>query len=252
MILRILIAVKIALILIIPTIGQTLPSLENAIQAYENNDYENAVQFFELTIAGGISNGEIFYNLGNAYYQQGDIANALLNYRRALQFLPRDLDLNIQIARTRSLRTELPTETTHPLIILEQATENLLTIPELGIVALISWIVFWVLILLHRFRRSWRNTLRFIIGIWFVGTVSLVVLLGTRLYVYSNMPPAIVITDSAPIYSGPSVSYFRQYDLFTASEIYIVREDGEWQQFITSDNRQGWIQPDAIAIIPLK
>lgn len=233
-------------------IGQSRSSLENAKQAYEHDDYDSAIQFFELTVGGGIYNGDIFYNLGNTYYQKGDIAHALLNYRRALQSLPRDLDLNIQLARTRSLRTVPQSDTTHPLILIEQITETILTINELSIVTLVMWTIFWLLLGIYQLRQQWRSTLKPIISIVFVLLIFASGLFGTRLYIHNNMPPAIVTSGTATIYSGPSVSYFHQYDLFAASEIYVVEEHDEWRRFVTSGNRQGWVQAEFISIVPLK
>lgn len=219
-------------------------SLENAGQAYESGDFENAIQFFDLTVSGGIYNGEIFYNYGTAHYQLGNVGNALLNYRRALQSLPRDLDLNIQLARTRALRNIPQTDTTHPIILLEQMTETALTINELSIITLILWSTFWIFVALYQIREQWRSTLRLVIGILLIFVLSALALLGARLYIHNNMSPAVVTIGSAPVYSGPSISYFRQYDLFEGSEIYIVETQDEWSKFVTPDNRVGWVESD--------
>jgi len=236
---------------IFPVASQTMESLDNAAEAYNNGDYDNAIQFLELTVSGGINNGDIFYNLGNAYYEKGDIGKALLNYRRAMQLIPRDLDLNIQMARTRSLQAIVQTDTTHWLIFIEQATETIITIMELSIITFITWSLFWILLAFYRLYSAWRGALRFPLGLMFTVVLTLSVLLGARLYIYHNMPPAIVTIDSAPVYSGPSVSYFRQYDLFSGSEIYITDEQDEWLKFVTSTNQQGWIDINNITIIPL-
>ena len=37
---------------------------------------------------GGISNGYLYYNLGNCYLVQGEIGKAILNYRRAERLIP--------------------------------------------------------------------------------------------------------------------------------------------------------------------
>lgn len=248
---RRLIVLLIILFVTSPVFAQTIASLDNASQAYEQGDFENAIQFFELTIEGGIYNGEIFYNLGNAYYQQNDIAYALLNYRRALQSLPRDLDLNIQLARARSIRTIPQQDVAHPLILMEQMTENAVTVHELGLITLVIWVLLWTLIALYQLQREWRGTLKLAIGICLIFVLGLGALLGTRIYVYNNMSPAIVTVGSAPVYSGPSVSYFHQSDLFAASEIYVVEKQDEWRRFVTPDNQQGWIQAEAISLVPV-
>jgi len=240
------------LVLTTPVTGQSMASLDNAKQAYENNDFETAIQFFELTISGGIYNGEIFYNLGNAHYQQENIGNALLNYRRALQYLPRDLDLNIQIARTRALRPLPESDTTHPIILLEQVAATALTITELSFLTLILWTTLWLLLGTYQIRKPWRNILKLIIAVNFVFVLGLGLLMGSRLYIQYSMPPAIVTSGSAPIYSGPSISYFRQYDLFEANEIYITETQDEWSKFVTGDNRIGWIHTEHYTLLDVK
>jgi tetratricopeptide (TPR) repeat protein len=237
---------------VLPIASQSMESLDNATQAYNDGNIDNAIQFLELTVSGGISNGEIFYNLGNTYYEKGDIGKALLNYRRAMQLIPRDLDLNIQIARTRSLRATLQTDTTHGLIFLEQVSEAVVTIIELSIVTFFIWSLFWIILALYRINSAWRTTLRFPLGIAFSALLTLSILLGARLYVYHNMTPAIVTVDSVPIYSGPSATYFRQDDLFSGDEIYILDEQNKWLRFVTPTNQQGWVDVNAVTEIPIK
>ncbi len=249
MIRRYIVACILAMFFIMSTAGQSLGSLNNAEQAYQNNDFENAIQYFDLTISGGIYNGEIYYNFGTAHYQLGNIGNALLNYRRALQFLPRDLDLNIQIARTRALRNIPATDTTNPIILLEQMTETVVTISELAMVSFLLWSILWILIGIYQIRKAWRSTLRLIIGILLIFVLGFGTLLGARLYIHTSMPAAVITVGSAPIYSGPSISYFRQYDLFEGSEIYITDKQEEWSKFVTPDNREGWIETNNLTTL---
>ena len=57
---------------------------------------------YELAIReGGLANGPLFYNLGNVYFRLGDMGRAILNYRRALRFMPNDRNLltNLEYAR---------------------------------------------------------------------------------------------------------------------------------------------------------
>ncbi len=239
-------------LLAMQTSGQSLDSLDNAQQAYTQTDYDSAIQFFELTVSGGIYNGEILYNLGNTYYHQGNLGQALLNYQRAMLFIPRDLDLNIQIARVRSLRSTIQTEVAQPLILIEQATSQVFTITELSILTFILWCITWIAIILIQIKKSWRRKFIVAVGILCIACASIVVLLGARLYIYHQMPFAVITKSSTPVYSGASISYFKQYELSEASEIYILETQDEWYKFVTADNRQGWIESEAVSLVPLK
>ena len=75
-----------------------------ADQAYMDQEYSKAIDIYEQLLAKGVS-GEIYYNLGNAYYKKEEIAKALLNYERAVLFSPnnRDYIANLEIARAKTV-----------------------------------------------------------------------------------------------------------------------------------------------------
>ncbi len=45
--------------------------------------FEHAVQLYEKLLGSGFINGQIYYNLGNAYYRLGMSGKAIIYYRRA-------------------------------------------------------------------------------------------------------------------------------------------------------------------------
>jgi len=68
------------------------------------NVYQKSIMHFERIIdEGGVRNGRLYYNLGNAYFRWGDIGRAILNYRRAALYMPNDPNLkqNLEFARSR-------------------------------------------------------------------------------------------------------------------------------------------------------
>jgi tetratricopeptide (TPR) repeat protein len=73
---------------------------DQANQLYQQNKFAEARDAYEKIVQNGYAGGEVYYNLGNAYYKLGDAGRAILNYERALRFMPGDDDLthNLQIA----------------------------------------------------------------------------------------------------------------------------------------------------------
>ena len=71
-----------------------------ANQAYKSGDFTTAAMQYEKLLSSGLVNGDIYYNLGNAYLKKGAIGHAVLNFRMAERFLPRDADIeaNLQYA----------------------------------------------------------------------------------------------------------------------------------------------------------
>jgi tetratricopeptide (TPR) repeat protein len=66
--------------------------------------YQDAILNFERVVKdGGIRNGSLYYDIGNAYFRLGDVGRAVLNYKRASLYMPNDPNLkqNLDYARNR-------------------------------------------------------------------------------------------------------------------------------------------------------
>jgi hypothetical protein len=84
-------------------------------QANAAADPDRAAQFYEKAILlyqkiidpGGVRNAGLYYNLANAYLLEGDIGQAILNYRRAAKLDGSDLNIqkNLTFARSRRVDT---------------------------------------------------------------------------------------------------------------------------------------------------
>ena len=63
---------------------------QQAAAAYANKNYPEAIELYQqLSKEQGVSS-ELYYNLGNAYYRNGDNGNAVLYYERSLRLNPRN------------------------------------------------------------------------------------------------------------------------------------------------------------------
>src|SRR5438477_6964268 len=69
--------------------GQTDPSFAKANDEYAQNHFSDAIRDYENLVQAHEYSAPLFYNLGNAYFRNGDFARAILNYERALALEPR-------------------------------------------------------------------------------------------------------------------------------------------------------------------
>ena len=76
-----------------------------ADSAYAAADYATAVYIYEQLVAAEGEAASVYYNLGNSYYKQGEIACAILNYERALLITPNngDVQFNLELARSKAV-----------------------------------------------------------------------------------------------------------------------------------------------------
>jgi len=70
---------------------------------YRQGDYALAIENYKKVLGSGVVSGQVYYNLGNAYFKNNDLGNAMVNYLRARRYMPRDPDLKSNISHARSL-----------------------------------------------------------------------------------------------------------------------------------------------------
>lgn len=77
-----------------------LQALEIFDAAKNAEDYRESAKILESIVADGFQSGTVFYNLGNAYFRAGEYGRAILSYRKAQPYRPRDpyLKANLQQA----------------------------------------------------------------------------------------------------------------------------------------------------------
>lgn len=71
----------VALLAISTTVLAT--SVEEGAQAMKNMDYRNAIDIYQTLIDEGKTSGELFYNVGVAHAELGNIGSSLFNFHRA-------------------------------------------------------------------------------------------------------------------------------------------------------------------------
>ena len=75
-----------------------------ALDIFDNSktpeDFHAAAKAFESLLEDGYDNGAVNYNLGNAYFRANEFGKAIVHFRRAKRYLPRDpfVQANLQQA----------------------------------------------------------------------------------------------------------------------------------------------------------
>lgn len=226
------------------------PQAQNSVDlqaAYEQEQYQIIVDTLEQQQAAGISNGALHYNLALAYEALNEDGRAMLHALKSAQYMPRDTDLNLLIARLGLDSNNLTTGTSDALTTMATLSNNLFTVNELSYLAFLAWVILFGLAIAYRLRHTWRDTLRILLvatGTLFMVTIAV---LASRVTLETVYPAAVVLNASAQVYSGPGDDYLRLYELYGGAEIRLINHQTGWTRFTLPDGRQGWIENDKIA-----
>lgn len=81
---------------------------QQADSAYNKEDYRGAISLYKQAIDSDGVSADIYYNLGNAYFRNGQPGMAVVSYERALKLEPSHTDARHNLAFVRSRIQDLP------------------------------------------------------------------------------------------------------------------------------------------------
>lgn len=219
-----------------------------ANQAYKSGDFAAAAAGYEKLLAAGLLNGELLYNLGNACLKKGEIGRAILMYRKAELYMPRDADLEANL-----------------LYALGQAKDKIdcgegesflktvcfwytkLSCRELCFVFLFVNAVFWLLFIVRLFWRA--DLLNICLYVFLFLSILMGASLGVKLYSAAYMRNGVVLEGEVMVRSGSSLSDTVLFKLHEGAELAVTGEENEWLKITLCDGKKGWVQKPSIGIV---
>ncbi len=221
-----------------------------ANEAFAAGDYARAISLYTSALETGVEDASIFSNLAAAYYRSGDLAGALLNYRRAEQYSPRDPDLVHNLALVRGSRQAVVGDETGFFEGLAAFCIRLVTLDEQVILTWMIWMGWfglatgWLLAN-ERSRRAIRPFLFVLSGLLLVALLAL----GNRWLLGQYRPEVIVRDTDLAVYSGPGDQYLRLFRLTAAVEGRVMQHERGWIRLRLPDGRQGWVEAAGVEAI---
>ncbi|MDR2065917.1 MAG: tetratricopeptide repeat protein [Prevotellaceae bacterium] len=219
-----------------------------ANKLYNEGKYEDAVDIYEAVLDAGKESSYLYYNLGNAYFKQNTLAAAILNYERAYRLNPSDEDINHNLAIARSQLTDKFDEVPEFFVItIFGKIKSLFAANTWGIIALLSFAVFLILVLLFLFAgKLFVRRLSF----WIACLVLLLSvsckLIENNLRKYSS---AIVFVPVLTAKTSPDDSGKDMFLLHEGTKVLVRDNFNEWTKIQLPSGEQGWVVSEAITII---
>ena len=218
-------------------------TLDQANTHYIAGEYAEAADAYLYLVEAGNRTGDVYYNLGNALYREGDVGSALLAWKRAQWLSPRDGDILANLERGRSQAVDgLEVDSGPGLFFLRRS----LSVGEQGWLA--AWLIALVggLLLARRFRPGFEVGIPvLLLGV--PGAVLAFSALQGHGQFMARMP-AVVLSDAVDARSagGSGVSLF---ELHMGAEVVIVEQVGGVSLVMLGDERRGWVPDEALGVV---
>ena len=235
-----------------PALGR----LAAANQRHERGEFTEAVQHYEAVIGMGYRDPVVYYNLGNAYLESGDLGRAILNYLRAEELSPRDPDIfaNLAVARSRTV-DQLEAEGDTLVASVANFGGRWATTAEFAVAALLLWAVAGIIVVALILRPAMRlgAVLRggavAAVVVMLVPLVPLVPLLS-MLYSDPYDNTGVVTAGTVEVLSGPGTQYSEEFALHSGAQVRLVDSRHGWLQVaLPGGELQGWLPAHAVEAV---
>ncbi|MFC1843579.1 hypothetical protein ACFLZ5_02175 [Thermodesulfobacteriota bacterium] len=208
------------------------------------------LRFNSLVEQGGVKNGKLFYNIGNINFLLDDIGRALLNYRRAEQYIANDPNLVKNLAYARNMRQD-------NLEIKDQKKiqQTLFFFHyDLGIKTRlilfgIAYVFFWIFAGIKIFSQRPYTNWTLAISLFF--TLLFGISLSVEQYQATRNPEGVILAPEIMARQGDAESYQPSFEdpLHAGTEFILLEERGVWWQIELPDGRSCWIPSSSGALV---
>jgi len=220
-------------------------AFEQANKLYEQGKFAEAATAYEKMIAGGQASTAVYFNLGNAFFKDGQLGRAILNYRRAEWLSPRDPDLLANLAFARKVANGGTPEDPNYW----QQFIGKLNLNEWTVLTMTAWWLWLIMLGMALWEPKWKTPLRTYRVLACAGGVCLTIFAWAAARDRLETNPAVVTTKEAVIRYGPlpeSRSFFTLHD---GAELRVLDQKGEWLQVADSAQRIGWLKQDQVTLL---
>lgn len=220
---------------------------EQANDAYQAKDYSKAIQMYEQLLTEGYQSPELEYNLGNAYFREGQLGHAILHYERGAILAPSDDDIqhNLRFAN-------------------EQLTDDFSLLPQFffaklwdglrmkmsatawGVLALAIWWAGMIGLGIWLFGKDRSQKKKgFFWGLVALGISILPLMLAlSRANFDENTKHAIVLSEQAAVRSAPDANGNEIITIHEGLKVKLLDEISGWWQVELPDGEKGWLSDE--------
>ncbi len=203
-------------------------------------------------LEGGNHSPELYAQLGYSYYQEADLAHAVLYYEKALKLKPRDKDISDALDL---IRNELSIQITEiPDFVLSRYYRNvsrLFSSTSWSVIQLLCGALLLGLIYLRLFKsgehlsNKWAGIL---IGLTAFLMLLSVLFASARKYEEKGQVSGIAMSEHG-IYEAPDDRSELIVSIGPGNKVFLIDEIGEWYKVLLRDKDTGWIPKDQIKLI---
>jgi len=246
-------AILLAVMVLVPPAASFVSASETArtfiegAEAYRNGDWPQAIAAFESIAVQGVDNGQLYYNLGNAYLKNDDIGRAILWYERALKHIPDDPDLRFNYDYALTLTKDEGGAQTSPLLQILFFWKFQLSPASVRWLAVMLNAALWIGLTILAVRR--KPLLRPTVVLL---ALAAILFSATAVFNYvelSRIRHAVILPAEVAVRSGFADSATQLFLLHAGTKVRVERESDTHVMVRYTAEKIGWVKKADVGII---
>jgi len=218
--------------------------MEQANEAYQLNDFADAIALYTKVIDLRYESATLYYNLGNAYFKSGDNARALLWLERARRLDPNNEDIIHNISFIQQKLIDKIEHLPELLIVkLWNKCSALLTGNQWAILSIVACAIFalcLLVILLIRIR--WIRSVSISIAVLaLIFTLFSIIFAKKESVRYIQHPEGIIMGYVVHIKSTPNEKGSDLFVIHSGLKVGITDQLNEWVEIRLPNGEKGWV-----------
>ena len=217
-----------------------------ANQDYREGNFQEAVEAYQQLIRTDHGAPRIQYNLGNAWFRMNQLGRAILAYERAHIAMPRDADLNFNLAHARDQVVDaiLPSKGFFSMAFFWLPTVSQSEL--FWCFAMLNLLLCAALLirLFHRFEWLFYGLL-LVLCLWLVTGLSL----GMKWAQIHDDHRAVILQKEVEVLAGPHDGDTVLFKLHEGAIVEQERSEGGWRLIHLPDKKRGWLSGSVLELI---
>ncbi|MCY1718715.1 tetratricopeptide repeat protein [Prolixibacteraceae bacterium Z1-6] len=223
---------------------------EKANAYFTTEEYQEAVSIYESIVASGEESAKLYFNLGNAYYKNGDVNNAILNYERAKVLAPHDEDIEFNLNIANQYVVTKIDELPQPFFLRwRTSVVNKYPADTWAFISIGTFIIFLILVGLFVFSRiASVKRISFWIGILAIVSSGFSFSMAAQQKAKINKRNhAIVFCPRVTVKSSPTETGTDLFLMYEGVKVEITDSLNTWKEIKLADGNKGWC-PDSCIV----
>lgn len=225
---------------------------QQADSAYSADNFLLAEQLYLRALESGGSSSALFYNLGNAYYRQGNLGKAIVNYERALKLDPTNHDAKTNLEFVNSRITDKQIDSGSYMMSVWDGAVGMFRADTWAVIALVLFAVFLGAVAVYIFSSAVAVKKASFFGglIVFMVTVCAVILSFAAANRVNSDDYAIILPPASQLSTSPREARSQAEHAFLLHEgtkVEIIdsissQGEGMWYEVLVGHGERAWVK----------